>query len=150
MNKYLIFILIAIGLMIASALQYASVSADHILISGAIIFTLALLLSFISHSSTTSSAKPTDRAKDKSKAKSKTNKKPTKTKASNVPTVNGTVKWFNKTKGFGFITQANGDDIFVHQTSIAFKPSILKEGQAVTMSVISDQKGPQAENVRRA
>ncbi|MFK8013608.1 MAG: cold-shock protein [Marinicellaceae bacterium] len=73
-------------------------------------------------------------------------------KASKNPnkTVDGTVKWFNKTKGFGFITQSNGDDVFVHQTSIASKPNILREGQSVTMSVVNDEKGPQAENVKVA
>ena len=62
--------------------------------------------------------------------------------------VTGTVKWFNDEKGFGFIEQANGPDVFVHHTAIqadGFKS--LKEGQAVTMEVSQGQKGPQAENV---
>ncbi len=62
--------------------------------------------------------------------------------------VTGTVKWFNDAKGFGFIEQANGSDVFVHHSAIqadGFKT--LKEGQLVTMEVSQGQKGPQAENV---
>lgn len=62
--------------------------------------------------------------------------------------VTGTVKWFNDAKGFGFIEQANGPDVFVHHSAIkadGFKS--LKEGQSVTMEVTQGQKGPQAENV---
>ncbi len=62
---------------------------------------------------------------------------------------NGTVKWFNDAKGFGFITQANGGpDLFVHFRSIqgnGFKS--LKEGQAVTFVVTQGQKGLQADQV---
>jgi cold shock protein len=60
----------------------------------------------------------------------------------------GTVKWFNDSKGFGFIAQENGDDIFVHHTSIGgsgFKS--LSEGQAVTFDVEKTAKGPRATNV---
>lgn len=62
--------------------------------------------------------------------------------------VTGTVKWFNDEKGFGFIEQADGPDVFVHHSSIqseGFKS--LKEGQSVTMEVTQGAKGPQAENV---
>ena len=62
--------------------------------------------------------------------------------------VSGTVKWFNDNKGFGFIEQEGGKDVFVHFSAITsdgFKS--LKEGQRVTMEVTSGQKGPQAENV---
>lgn len=62
--------------------------------------------------------------------------------------VTGTVKWFNDEKGFGFIEQSDGPDVFVHHTAIqadGFKS--LKEGQTVTMEVTQGQKGPQAENV---
>ena len=62
--------------------------------------------------------------------------------------VTGTVKWFNDEKGFGFIEQSDGPDVFVHHTAIqadGFKS--LKEGQSVTMEVTQGQKGPQAENV---
>ena len=62
--------------------------------------------------------------------------------------VQGTVKWFNDEKGFGFIEQEGGSDVFVHHSAIqaeGFKS--LKEGQSVTMEVVEGQKGLQAENV---
>lgn len=61
----------------------------------------------------------------------------------------GTVKWFNDAKGYGFITQDEGGDIFVHYSSIqgdGFKT--LQEGQKVEFEVGRGQKGPQAENVK--
>jgi CspA family cold shock protein len=60
----------------------------------------------------------------------------------------GTVKWFNESKGFGFIQRAGGSDLFVHFRSIqgsGFKT--LAEGQAVSFTEVAGQKGPQAENV---
>ncbi|MFT6028946.1 MAG: CspA family cold shock protein [Oleiphilaceae bacterium] len=63
----------------------------------------------------------------------------------------GTVKWFNESKGFGFIQRENGPDLFVHFSNIqgdGFKT--LAEGQAVTFTEGSGQKGPQAENVNPA
>ena len=60
----------------------------------------------------------------------------------------GIVKWFNDSKGFGFIEQENGKDLFVHHTSInstGFKS--LKEGDHVTFDVEEGQKGPAATNV---
>ncbi len=62
----------------------------------------------------------------------------------------GTVKWFNDAKGFGFIEQASGDDVFVHHSEIqgeGFKS--LAEGDRVTFDVSQGQKGPQASNVRK-
>ena len=61
---------------------------------------------------------------------------------------NGTVKWFNEQKGYGFIKQENGQDIFVHYSAIngsGFKT--LKEGDSVTFEVESGKKGPAAVNV---
>jgi CspA family cold shock protein len=60
----------------------------------------------------------------------------------------GTVKWFNESKGFGFIQRENGSDLFVHFRSIlgqGFKS--LTEGQRVSFTEVSGQEGPQAENV---
>jgi CspA family cold shock protein len=60
----------------------------------------------------------------------------------------GTVKWFNETKGFGFITQDDGTDVFAHYTAIqgeGFKT--LAEGDSVTFDVVQGEKGPKAENI---
>jgi len=65
--------------------------------------------------------------------------------------MNGTVKWFNPEKGFGFITAENGTDVFAHFSQInveGFKT--LDEGQKVTFDVTEGQKGPQAENIEIA
>ena len=62
--------------------------------------------------------------------------------------VSGTVKWFNDSKGFGFIEQEGGPDVFVHHSAIqgeGFKT--LKEGQKVTMEITQGQKGLQAVSV---
>lgn len=62
--------------------------------------------------------------------------------------VDGTVKWFNDSKGFGFIEQEGGKDVFVHFSSInGDGRKTLQEGQQVTMEVVEADKGPQAENV---
>ena len=61
---------------------------------------------------------------------------------------NGTVKWFNASKGFGFITDEEGKDIFVHFSALqmdGFK--VLDEGHKVEFDVVDGDKGPQATNV---
>jgi CspA family cold shock protein len=60
----------------------------------------------------------------------------------------GTVKWFNEAKGFGFIQQAGGEDVFVHYSAIqgeGFKT--LAEGQTVEFEIVEGPKGKQAANV---
>lgn len=62
--------------------------------------------------------------------------------------VEGTVKWFNDEKGFGFIEREGGKDVFVHYSAInAEGRKTLREGQRVSMEVTEAEKGPQAENV---
>ncbi|ACZ19214.1 cold-shock DNA-binding domain protein [Thermanaerovibrio acidaminovorans DSM 6589] len=63
---------------------------------------------------------------------------------------NGVVKWFNATKGYGFITAEDGKDVFVHFSAIqqeGFKT--LEEGQRVSFEVVEGSKGPQAANVEK-
>ena len=65
-----------------------------------------------------------------------------------MSTTTGTVKWFNESKGFGFISQESGPDVFVHFSAISgegFKT--LAEGQKVEFTISQGEKGPQAENV---
>jgi cold shock protein len=62
----------------------------------------------------------------------------------------GTVKWFNESKGFGFITNEEGGDVFVHYSAIqgsGFKS--LSEGQSVSFDVVDGPKGPHAANVTK-
>ena len=62
----------------------------------------------------------------------------------------GTVKWFNNQKGYGFITDENGNDVFVHYTGLNMEGLMsLEEGQAVEYDVTEGQKGPQAVNVTK-
>jgi CspA family cold shock protein len=63
-------------------------------------------------------------------------------------TTTGTVKWFNETKGFGFIEQESGPDVFAHYSAImdsGFKT--LAEGQKVEFNLTQGEKGPQAESI---
>lgn len=65
-----------------------------------------------------------------------------------MATTQGTVKWFNEAKGFGFIQQESGPDVFAHFSAIkgdGFKT--LSEGQRVEFTITQGQKGPQAENI---
>lgn len=60
----------------------------------------------------------------------------------------GTVKWFNSRKGYGFIAAADGSDVFVHYASIVAQGyKNLEEGDAVTFDIVQGEKGPRAENV---
>ena len=63
---------------------------------------------------------------------------------------NGTVKWFNAQKGFGFISQESGDDVFVHFSAIQGKGfKTLEEGQSVSFEIEEGPRGKQASNVTK-
>jgi len=73
---------------------------------------------------------------------------PSKSTHSNLPREKGKVKWFNASKGFGFITRDSGDDIFVHFRSIQGSGHrVLRDGQRVEFAVSEGSKGLQAEDV---
>ena len=60
----------------------------------------------------------------------------------------GTVKWFNNTKGYGFLGREGGADVFVHFSSIQFDGyKTLKEGDEVSFDIVQGDKGPQADSV---
>jgi len=62
----------------------------------------------------------------------------------------GKVKWFDNRRGFGFIAQESGQDVFVHHSSIVGKGyKILNEGETVQFEVVNSDKGPKAKNVER-
>lgn len=64
--------------------------------------------------------------------------------------VTGTVKWFNDQKGFGFLSQANGSDVFVHYSAIETQGfRSLAEGDEVEFSIVQGPKGPAAAGVRK-
>ncbi len=64
--------------------------------------------------------------------------------------VTGTVKWFNDQKGFGFLSQANGSDVFVHYSAIESQGfRSLSEGDEVEFSIVQGPKGPAAAGVRK-
>ena len=84
-----------------------------------------------------------------SAASSKTNSDPA--PAADGPREEGTVKWFNRSKGFGFVVRPNGDEIFVHQRSIRSAEGqgrpVLKDGEQVSFVVAERERGMQAEDV---
>lgn len=60
----------------------------------------------------------------------------------------GTVKWYNESKGFGFIETEDSDDIFIHRTNIKSSHGVLNEGDSVTFDITEGEKGLVATNLR--
>ena len=105
-----------------------------------IIFLAIALASFLSPLIQTGTASK----KSSTPAPKKASKKPS--KSSNRE--QGTVKWFNVSKGYGFVTRENGEEIFVHFRSILGEGRrVLREGDSIEFSVTQGEKGPQAEDV---
>jgi CspA family cold shock protein len=68
-----------------------------------------------------------------------------------VESMQGTVKWFNNAKGYGFIGREDGPDVFVHYSAISSEGyKSLQEGDTVEFEIVQGQKGPQAANVMKA
>ena len=63
--------------------------------------------------------------------------------------MNGVVKWYNPRKGYGFIENEEGKDIFVHRTQVP-QGTFLNEGDKVTFEIEEDEKGPKAVNIEKA
>ena len=101
--------------------------------------------------------KPSDRSEAPGRKRRESRPRPAAASpAASGPRESGTVKWFNRTKGFGFIVRESGEEIFVHQRSIrgddedGRRRASLKDGQAVTFTVANREKGLQAEDVAPA
>jgi CspA family cold shock protein len=134
-------IVISLGILIGVVLSNLVQDFNTALMIAAALLAIAIITTVIKKLARKSASKP---------------KKPKPSKASSPSTSNtgssnqmqGTVKWFNYKKGFGFIEQENGEDVFVHHRSInGTGRKSLREGQKVMMDVVDGDKGLQAENV---
>jgi CspA family cold shock protein len=106
----------------------------------AIVFLAIALASFISPLIQTGTASKKSSTPAPKKASKKTSKSGNREQ--------GTVKWFNVSKGYGFVTRENGEEIFVHFRSILGEGRrVLREGDSIEFSVTQGDKGPQAEDV---
>lgn len=124
-------VLICIGIVIGVVLaMYVKPINNALMITG-ILLAISVLFSFIKSQTGKQSLSPSN-----NKMVNIANQK------------RGTVKWFNNRKGFGFIEQENGEDVFVHHRSIiGTGRKTLREGQQVAMDIVKGSKGLQAENV---
>lgn len=130
-------ILISLGIVLGVVLSMFIHPINTALMVAGGILALAIVFTFFKNLAKRSASKP-KKAKPAKAVKPKA--------GSNQKT--GTVKWFNYKKGFGFIEQENGEDVFVHHRSIVGTGrKSLREGQKVLMDIVDGDKGLQAENV---
>ena len=128
-------ILISLGILLGVILtKFVQPINTALMIAGGILV-LAIVLTFIKNFARRSASKPR-KTKPAARSSASSNQQ------------QGTVKWFNYKKGFGFIEQENGEDVFVHHRSIiGTGRKSLREGQKVLMDIVDGDKGLQAENV---
>ena len=127
--KFNSFVKFAAGVLVGVVLTKTSIPTEQLAIGAVILLVVALFTSSFNKHEKPSSEPATSAANEEGQTQ-------------------GTVKWFNTTKGFGFITCDDGEDVFVHHTSIQVDGyKSLREGQKVSLVVTQDPKGPQAENV---
>lgn len=130
-----------ISLLLGVALQYFFPAEWVWYVAGGLVIALLIISAICNR-------KPSEKKpKGKSARRSSSTRK---SDSGKVGSTSGTVKWFNKDKGFGFIEQDGGGDVFVHYRDInGSGRRFLREGQRVTMDVVQGQKGPQAQNVSK-
>jgi CspA family cold shock protein len=140
-----------LGKLVISLLVAAVASTAVTLIKGDSLPDLALLLSFCAATVATALlvSLSTGTASSEQRQGQKKSKKPVQRQSSpDSAREQGEVKWFNVSKGFGFITKDNGEEIFVHFRSIRGEGRrSLRDGQRVTFVEAQSDKGPQAEDV---
>ena len=129
-------ILISLGMLFGVALaMFVQPINTALMIVGGLLAT-AVLISLIQSMASRSPGKPKPSRSEKVKKVGTSNQ------------TQGTVKWYNSKKGFGFIEHENGEDVFVHHKSILGSGrKYLREGQKVAMDIVQADRGPQAENV---
>tara|TARA_A100001037_G_C15135053_1_gene630656 strand:+ start:1353 stop:1850 length:498 start_codon:yes stop_codon:yes gene_type:complete len=117
------------------------------------LFINSILLNKLNASSPQRQQRRTRKQRSKRSAAAKGKKSRTRSNLKDADRESGVVKWFNRSKGYGFIIRENGDEIFVHQRSIRRtsknrdQRATLHEGEPVAFSVISKDKGIQADDV---
>jgi len=160
-GKLVIAIAIAILVFIATTLMQGSKDPDLLLGLAFIIATCASVIAthrplvskaaaeaVVAPGADTSKKAPQQRKESRAPSREPSRQKPQKQQKSGGKREEGQVKWFNASKGFGFITLDGGDEVFVHFRSIRGEGRrSLRDGQRVSLAVAKTEKGPQAEDV---